>query len=148
MGKMKPTNGFPSLKEAIFHEAVEGKLTAIEIGEKLGVATDKVYYYTSQSGIKLPTHRVSKKALVKAMLAETDDPKVIAVRVDAPFKYVARLVRDLKTEALHAQGLAAPQKDTGLIYAAPRPCGPFEELAWKLREREQKRREIMLETRA
>ena len=51
-------------------------------------------------------------------------------------KYVIRLRWERNTKG--KQPIPQP------TYATPRPCGPFEELAWKVREREARRRELVL----
>lgn len=78
-----------------------------------------------------------KRDKILAMIAEGHSNEDIIAALGSSRKYVARL----RWERNHKGKMPEPPKPT---YATPRPCGPFEELAWKVREREARRRELVL----
>ena len=90
---------------------------------------------------------MNKRQRILALIETGMTNAEIVTEVGCTTKYVRGERHDLRKKALGLRSkdrLSGHTEQLQPTYATPRPCGPFEELAWKVREREARRRELVL----
>ena len=90
---------------------------------------------------------MTKRERVVSLMRQGVPDHEIVSQVGCTPRYVRGVRYVEKKRALglrSSDNLTARHEVPQPTYAIPRPCGPFEELAWKVREREARRRELVL----